>query len=111
MFGNSSVAANAQTEREGECAEHPVDVGFERALERHLSSIVYHRSDAFRRPLPQIGGANIAGADRAWQPLTSSSLGDEKRVPSLLLSRASRDPVSAKRQDAWPGCVIIQQWL
>jgi hypothetical protein len=28
--------------------------------------------DAFRPLLRQIGGANIAGADRAWQPPTSS---------------------------------------
>jgi hypothetical protein len=46
----------------------------------------------FRRLLLQIGGANIASADRAWQPPTLSSLGDEKRVPSLLLSTAARDP-------------------
>jgi hypothetical protein len=51
-------------------------------------------SDTFRRLLLQIGGANIAGADRAWQPPTSSSFGDEKRVPSLLLSAAARDPDS-----------------
>jgi hypothetical protein len=48
--------------------------------------------DAFRRLLLQIGGANIAGADRAWNPPTSSSLRDEKHVPSLLLSTAERDP-------------------
>jgi hypothetical protein len=41
--------------------------------------------DAFRRLLLQIGGANIAGADRVWLPPTSSSLWDEQRVPSLLL--------------------------
>ena len=32
-------------------------------------------------------------ADRACSPSTSSSLRDEKRVPSLLLSTAERDPV------------------
>jgi len=31
-------------------------------------------------------------ADRASWPPTSSSLGDEKRVPSLLLSTSARDP-------------------
>jgi hypothetical protein len=46
--------------------------------------------DAFRRLLLQIGGANIAGADHAWWPPTSSSLGDGKRVPWLLLSTAAR---------------------
>jgi hypothetical protein len=50
-------------------------------------------TDGFRRLLLQIGGANIANADRALSPPTSSSLGDEKRVPSLLLSTAARDPV------------------
>jgi hypothetical protein len=39
--------------------------------------------DAFRRLLLQIGGANIAGADRASWPPTSSSFRDEQRVPSL----------------------------
>ena len=34
--------------------------------------------EAFRRLLLQIGGANIAGADRAWNPATSSSLADDK---------------------------------
>jgi len=48
--------------------------------------------DAFRRLLLQISGANIAGPDRAFVPPTSSSLPDEKRVPSLLLSTAPRDP-------------------
>jgi hypothetical protein len=48
--------------------------------------------DAFRRLLLQIGGANIAGADRAGKPPSSLSLGDEKRVPSLRLSTAARDP-------------------
>ena len=50
---------------------------------------------------PQHGGAAIRvrllaplAADRAWQPPTSSSLGTEKRVRSLLLSTAARDPVS-----------------
>jgi len=45
-----------------------------------------------RRLLLQIGGANIAGADRADQPPISSSLEDEKRVLSLLLSTAAHDP-------------------
>jgi hypothetical protein len=47
--------------------------------------------DAFRRLLLQTGGANIADADRALWPPTSSSLRDEERVPSLLLSTAARD--------------------
>src|SRR6476620_4479124 len=34
--------------------------------------------EAFRRLLLQIGGANIAGADRAWNPATSPSLADDK---------------------------------
>jgi hypothetical protein len=65
IFGHSSVPPTHQLDGIGECAEHPVDVGFERALEPHLSSIVHHCSDAFRRPLLQIGGANLADADRA----------------------------------------------
>jgi len=32
-------------------------------------------------------------ADRALEPTTSSSLRDEERVPSLLLSTSARDPV------------------
>jgi len=32
-------------------------------------------------------------ADRAGKSPTSSSLADEKHVPSLLLSTATRDPV------------------
>jgi hypothetical protein len=49
--------------------------------------------DSFHRLLLQIGGANIAGADRGWRPPSLSSLADEKRVGSLLLSTAARDPV------------------
>jgi len=52
-----------------------------------------HFSDAFRRLLLQIGGANIASADRADEPLSSASLGDGKRVSSLVLRSAARDPV------------------
>jgi hypothetical protein len=37
-------------------------------------------SDTFRRLLLQIGGANIAGADRACQPPTSSSFVGEVEV-------------------------------
>jgi hypothetical protein len=51
-----------------------------------------HVLDAFHRLLLQIGGANIAGTDRAEKPPTSSSFADEKRVGSLLLSTAARDP-------------------
>jgi hypothetical protein len=35
---------------------------------RRISSVL----DSFRRLRLQIGGANIAGADRAWRPLSSS---------------------------------------
>jgi hypothetical protein len=44
---------------------------------------------------PSVLIALLAGAfraDRAWQPPPSSSLREEKRVPSLLLSTAARDP-------------------
>ena len=49
---------------------------------------------AFRRPLLQIGGANIAArGSRASSSPTSSSLADDKACPlSLLLSTARRDP-------------------
>jgi len=57
---------------------------------RRISSVL----DLFRRLLLQIGGANIAGADRALWPPTSSSLADEKCVGSILLSTAARDPRS-----------------
>jgi hypothetical protein len=44
--------------------------------------------DPFRRLLLQIGGANIAGADRALLPPTSSSRGDGKTVsPSSSSAR------------------------
>jgi hypothetical protein len=52
-----------------------------------------HFSDAFRRLLLQIGGASIASVDRADEPLSSASLGDGKRVSSLVLRSAARDPV------------------
>jgi hypothetical protein len=39
----------------------------------------------FPHLLLQIGGANIANADRAWTPPTLSSFTDEKRVASLCL--------------------------
>jgi hypothetical protein len=45
-----------------------------------------------RRLRLQIGGANIAGADRVLRPPTLSSLRDEELVPSLLLGTATRDP-------------------
>src|SRR5512133_1210642 len=55
-------------------------------------------------PPPQHGGARSEvgllrslcslRADRVAEPPTSSSLGDEKRVPSLLLSTVARDPRS-----------------
>src|SRR5688572_10144177 len=50
-------------------------------------------------PPPQHVGARSGvqwlaplAADRALKPTTSSSLGDEKHVPSLLLSTSARDP-------------------
>jgi hypothetical protein len=46
----------------------------------------------FRHLFLQIGGANIAGADRTRTSPTSSLLADEKRVGSFLLSSAARDP-------------------
>jgi hypothetical protein len=63
-------------------------VGSDERILAQIGSVL----EAFRRLLLQIGGANIAGADRAWLSPTSSSLGNEKRVPSLLLSTAARDP-------------------
>jgi hypothetical protein len=42
--------------------------------------------EAFRRLLLQIGGANIASADRALLPPTSSSFAEE-RAPPLIPSR------------------------
>ena len=48
--------------------------------------------DPFRRLLLQIGGANIAGADRALCRLLRRRSGTEKRAPFLLLSTAARDP-------------------
>jgi len=55
---------------------------------RRISSVL----ESFRRLLLQIGGANIAGADRAGRPPTLSSLADEKRVGSFLISTAARNP-------------------
>ena len=40
--------------------------------------------DAFHRLLLQIGGANIAGVDRAGKPLSPRSLADEERVCSFV---------------------------
>ncbi len=60
---------------------------------RRISTVL----EAFRRLLLQTGGANIASADRALWPPTSSSLGDQKHVASLLLSTATRDPCSMPR--------------
>jgi hypothetical protein len=60
-------------------------------------------------------------ADRALSPPTSSSLWDEKRVPSLLLSTAARDPClsaplakagsasSSKKIAA--SCLAVRFWL
>ena len=58
-----------------------------------IVSLISSVLDAFRQLLLQIGGANIAGADRAGKPPTLSSLADEKRAGSLLRSTAARDPV------------------
>jgi hypothetical protein len=49
--------------------------------------------EAFRRLLLQIGGANIACADRALEAAYFVVARGRKRVPSLLLSTAARDPV------------------
>jgi len=70
-------------------------------------SVSPRSSSARRRAIPAwlLRSLRSLRPDRAFVPPTSSSLRDEKRVPSLLLSTAPRDPVSAKRQDAWPGCV------
>jgi hypothetical protein len=38
-------------------------------------------------------------ADRAWKPPTSLSLADGKRVGSLLLSTAARDPPACVESD------------
>jgi hypothetical protein len=51
------------------------------------SSDLAERKASSRHLLLQIAGANIA------KPPTSSSLADEMRVRSLLLSSAARDPV------------------
>jgi hypothetical protein len=58
---------------------------------RRISSVL----DSFRRLRLQIGGANIAGADRAWRPLSSSLArssqhGGAPAVRELLLARSSR---------------------
>jgi hypothetical protein len=59
---------------------------------RPSSSEPTDRKALFRHLLLQIGGANIAGADRTGTSPTSSLLADEKRVGSFLLSSAARDP-------------------
>jgi hypothetical protein len=46
------------------------------------------RRRAIRGSIASLRSARIA----LWSPPTSSSLGDEKHVPSLLLSTAARDP-------------------
>jgi len=48
--------------------------------------------DAFRRPLLQIGGANIAGPDRALGAAYFVVTPGRKTCPSLLLSTPERDP-------------------
>jgi hypothetical protein len=65
-----------------------------RRIDETIVSQISSVLEAFHRLLLQTGGANIAGADRAWQPPTSSSFGEGKRVSSLLLSAAARDPDS-----------------
>jgi len=59
---------------------------------RRLRRIWWNGKALFRHVLLQIGGANIAGADRAWRPPTSSPSPTKKRVGSFLLSTAARDP-------------------
>jgi hypothetical protein len=65
-----------------------VFVGSDETRSQQISSVL----DTFRPLLLQIGGANIAGADRAWQPPTSSSLAEEERLRSILLSTTARNP-------------------
>jgi hypothetical protein len=86
-------SARCDVRREPPSSSNPT-----KRLCRRISPVL----DAFRQLLLQIGGANIAGADRACQLPSSSSLGDEKHVPSLRafcslrslrLSTAARDPV------------------
>jgi len=62
-------------------------------LWRRIGSVL----DAFRRLLLQIGGANIAGADRAGKPPSSLSLGDEKLSPRSASARrrAIRDWIAS----------------
>ena len=56
---------------------------------------------AFRRILLQIGGANIAGADRALQPPTSSALAEEIRLTfSSARRRAIRRYVQVMQSTA-----------
>jgi hypothetical protein len=47
--------------------------------------------------------AILVAADRARNPPTSSSLADEKRVRSLLLSTAARDPRFTARSSGVTG--------
>jgi hypothetical protein len=65
-----------------------VFVGSEETIVSQISSVL----EAFHRLLLQIGGVNIVGADRAWQPPTSSSLGDKKVSRHSSLARRRRDP-------------------
>jgi uncharacterized protein (UPF0210 family) len=55
--------------------------------------------EAFRRLLMQIGGANIAGADRAVEAAYFVVTRRRKRVGSFLLSTAARDPALGWRFD------------
>src|SRR6476619_215042 len=54
--------------------------------------------EAFRRLLLQIGGANIAGADRAWNPATSPSLADDKACLLIPPQHAGARSEPASRQ-------------
>jgi hypothetical protein len=55
--------------------------------------------EAFRRLLMQIGGANIAGADRAVEAAYFVVTRRRKRVGSFLLSTAARVPALGWRFD------------
>jgi predicted ATP-grasp superfamily ATP-dependent carboligase len=62
-------------------------------------------SEAFRRFLLQSGGANIAGADRAWQAAAFLTRSQTKNVSARsLVQTAARDPISQAPPLFTPGC-------
>jgi hypothetical protein len=64
-------------------AKAAVFVGSDETIVSQISSVL----EAFRWLLLQIGGANIAGADRALKSPTSSSFGDESVSPHSSSAR------------------------